>query len=89
MGLSFDDCRGRRKTSRLHEKLEIVAMEDPKDPTLRDTPRATSKGRRRVFTGGFPRHVEEFIPSHPFTVIPTACGVASAAAAELQIEPAP
>jgi hypothetical protein len=59
------------------------------DPALRGTPGATAEGLRRVFTGGFPHHVEEFIPSHPFTVIPTAGGVASAAAAEPRIEPAP
>ena len=60
-----------------------------RDRALRGTPGATAEGRRRVFTDGFPHHVEEFIPSHPFTVILTAGGVASAAAAGPQIEPAP
>ncbi len=60
------------------------------DPALRGTSGATAEGRRRVFIDGFPHHGEEFIPSHPFTCIPTASGVAlSAAAAEPQIEPAP
>jgi len=59
------------------------------DPALRGTPEATVEGRRRVFTDGFPHHVEGFIPSHPFTVIPTAGGIALAAATKPHIEPAP
>jgi hypothetical protein len=58
------------------------------DPALRGTPGATAEDRRRVFTDGFPHHVAEFIPSHSLSVIPTTCGVASAAAAEPRIEPA-
>ena len=41
--------------------------------------------RRRVFTCGFPHHVEDFGPSHHLSVIPTACGAASTAAAQPRI----
>ena len=41
--------------------------------------------RRRVFTCGFPYHVEDHGPSHHLTVIPTAGGAASAAAAQPRI----
>ena len=59
------------------------------DRALRGTLGATAEGRRSIFTDGFPHHVEKFIPLHPFTIIPAAGGVASAAAAEPRIEPAP
>ncbi len=52
-------------------------------------PRGDCRGPEEGFTDGFHHHVEEFIPSRPLTVIPTAGGVASAAAAEPRIEPAP
>ena len=51
-------------------------------------PRGDCEERRRVFPSGFPRHVEDFGPSHIFTVIPTAGGAASAAAAQPRIETA-
>ena len=48
-------------------------------------PRGDCGMRRRVFTCGFPHHVEDHGPSHRLTVIPTAGGAASAAAAQPRI----
>ena len=39
----------------------------------------------RVFSSGFPLHVGDFGPPHPLTIIPTADGEASAAAAQPRI----
>jgi len=41
----------------------------------------------RVFPIGFPHHVEDHGPSHHFTTIPTAYGVASTDAATPRINP--
>ena len=38
-----------------------------------------------VSPSSFPHHVEEFGPTHHFAIIPTACGAASAAAAQPRI----
>jgi hypothetical protein len=46
------------------------------------TPGVTVRGTRGFFPSGFPFHVVAFDPLHPFTVIPTAGGEASAAAAQ-------
>jgi hypothetical protein len=46
------------------------------------TPGTTAKGIRGFFPSGFPIHVVDFGPLHPFTIIPTASGEASAAAAQ-------
>ena len=42
----------------------------------------------RFFSRGFPHHVEDHGPSHPFMAIPTVGGVVSAAVAQPRIEPA-
>ena len=65
--------------------MEIDAREDLVDLHRRRTSRAIVRCQRGVFLSGFPHHVKEFIPSHHSTVIPTAGGATSVAAAQPRI----
>ena len=56
-------------------------LQGDRDDFRRQRPGATERGRRGFFPSGFPIHVVDLGPLHPFTVIPTAGGEASAAAA--------
>ena len=47
-----------------------------------DDPRGDCEEQKGFFPSGFPIHVEDFGPTYPFKVIPTASGEASAAAAQ-------
>ena len=47
-----------------------------------DDPMGDCEEHKGVFPSGFPIHVGDFGPLHPFTIIPTAGGEASAAAAQ-------
>ena len=49
------------------------------------TPQGRLQNARGIFPCGFPHHVEDHDPIHHFTAIPTACGVAPAAAAPPRI----
>jgi hypothetical protein len=84
---------GAHSRCRVRKSLKTVAdggivSSDPPPPTedrddfRRQRPRATARGRREFFPSGFPIHVEDFGPIYHFTVIPTAGGEASAAAAQ-------
>ncbi len=70
---------------KVQEQPEGAAREDLVDLRRRRTPGATTRCQRGVFSSGFPHHVGEFIPSHHSTVIPTASGAASEAAAQPHI----
>jgi hypothetical protein len=82
---------GARSRCRVRESLKTVAdggivSSDPpaedRDDFRRQRPGATARDRRVFFPSGFPIHVVDFGPLHPFTVILTAGGEASAAAAQ-------
>ena len=47
-----------------------------------DDPMGECEEQKGVFSSGFSIHVGDLGPIHPFTFIPTACGEASAAAAQ-------
>jgi hypothetical protein len=68
-------CRMRARRTR----KEIGTISAETDPG------ATARGSRGFFPSGFPIHVVDFGPPHPFTVIPTAGGTALAAAARPRI----
>ena len=70
------------------EQPEIGAREDPSGLELQGTLGAIARSRRGALPSGFPHHGEQFIISHLFTIIPTANGAASAAAAHSRIETA-
>ena len=67
------------------EQREGDAKEDLADLRRRRTSGATVRCQRRDFPSVFPHHVEELIPSHHYTVIPTAGGATSVAAAHPRI----
>ena len=71
------------------EQPEPAANEDLVDLRRRRTSGATVRCQRGVFPSGFPRHVADLGPIHHSTVIPTAGGAASAAAAQPRIGAAP
>ena len=62
-----------------------AARQDRIDLRGRGTSGATSQCQREVFPCGFFHHVEDSVPSHHFTVKPTADGAASVAAAQPRI----
>ncbi len=70
-----------RSSRRLQDRMVSIFAAEASQGRLRSA--------YRVFYSGFPNYIEEFIPSHLFTAIPTASGAASAAAAQPRIEPAP
>ena len=67
------------------EQPEPATREDLVDFCRRRTSGATVRCQMGVFPSGFPRHVADLGPIHHFTVIPTAGGAASAAAAQPRI----
>jgi len=84
---AISQCRGVERPKRM-EKLESlqgdgaageVGRQDHVDLRRRHTLGAIEECRG-IFFSGFPRHVEDFGPSHHFAAIPTASGAASAAA---------
>ena len=85
LGSAYTTSRPTTTSRPEEEQPELAAREDLVDHRRRRTPGATVRCQRGVFPSGFPRHVADLGPIHHSTVIPTAGGAASAAAAQPRI----